>query len=36
VDAGFRYISIDYSPGGRAQDVDLDFYGPVLGLSVRF
>jgi opacity protein-like surface antigen len=32
--AGFRYISIDYE--ASAADVDLDTYGPVMGLTVRF
>lgn len=31
---GFRYISIDYDTGDA--EVDLDMYGPVLGLTVRF
>jgi opacity protein-like surface antigen len=31
---GFRYISIDYDADNA--DVDLDMYGPVLGLTVRF
>ncbi|MBK0399583.1 hypothetical protein H0I76_10295 [Limibaculum sp. M0105] len=32
--AGFRYISIDYSNDGKEYDVD--FYGPAVGLTVKF
>lgn len=32
--AGFRYMSIDYDTG--SADIDLETYGPVLGLTVRF
>jgi opacity protein-like surface antigen len=32
--AGFRYISIDYDSG--KAEVDLDMYGPLLGMTLRF
>lgn len=32
--AGFRYLSIDYE--GDNADVNMDQYGPLLGLTVRF
>jgi len=32
--AGFRYLSIDYEADGA--DIDLDTYGPVLGMTIRF
>jgi len=32
--AGFRYLSIDYHEHGA--ELDMDMYGPLLGMTVKF
>jgi hypothetical protein len=32
--AGFRYMSFDYDAGNA--DLDLEIYGPVVGITIKF